>query len=341
LSTFWQVARVALGLCVAGFFAWLAFGRVDWAETRHTMSVAEPAWILAGIGIIAVDYFLRIVRWWLIIRRLAPRISIRQCAGPFLASVAVENLVGFRSGDLLRTFGFRSQLGITPSQALSTVVVEHLFGLVTLLMVFAAALSRLGPETLLGPLAQYLPYLVVVTLLSLVLIVLNPSWFQRRMDFLCRRSGGFARDVPSRIFGWAAKVFASFAMINSPATLLGILLLSLFLWVLEGTAFEMIARSLSIEHAGLGPWLSLAGGTLAMLIPGGPGGIGTFDYFAISGMMTYGVARGEATVFAILAHLLVWLPPTLAGMVCFAIYLKKGASLKTTPPSRVSEETQV
>ncbi len=307
---------------------------------RHSIRAARPAWIIAGVAVIGLDYFLRIIRWWLIVRRLAPLISIRQCAGPFLASVAVENLVGFRSGDLLRTFGFQRQLGISPSQALSTVVVEHLVGLITLLVVFAAALSRPGAETPLGPLAENIPYLAAPTLLALLLVALKPSWFEERMDFLCRRSGGFARGVPSRFFGWAAKVFASFAMINSPATLLGIVLLSLFLWVLEGAAFEMIARSLAIENAGAGPWLSLAGGTLAMLIPGGPGGIGTFDYFAIAGMMTYGVARGEATAFTLLAHALIWLPPTLAGLLCLAVSWKK-ETLPATPAKRTSKESQV
>ena len=331
----WRAGKVAAGLTVAGYFAWLAFGHLDWAETWHAIRVAQPLWILAGAAVIVVDYFLRIVRWWLIVRCLAPGISIRQCAGPFLASVATENLLGFRSGDVLRTVGFQRQLGISPSQVLSTIVVEHLAGFFTLLMLFLAALHGLGSETPLGSLVHNTLWAVALAFLSLFLIVLKPSWFEKQMRLLSLRSSGLAWGVPARILNWMARVFESFSTINSPRTLIGISVVSLFVWFLEGAAFGMAARSLAIANAGLGPWLALAAGTLAMLIPGGPGGIGTFDYFAISGMMTYGVARGEATVFALLAHALIWLPPTLAGLVWLLVSFKKSASLRTMPPDSV------
>ena len=63
----------------------------------------------------------------------------------------------------------------------------------------------------------------------------------------------------------------------------------------------------------LAPWFACATGTLATLIPSSPGYVGTFDYFAILGMMAYGAGRAISTAFAMLVHLLLWLPVTLAG----------------------------
>jgi len=334
----WQAGKVAVGLILAGVFAWLAFGHVDWAETWHAIRAAELVWVIAGAAIIVGDYFLRIVRWWLIVRCLAPDISIRQCSGPFLASIATENLLGFRSGDVVRTVGFQRHLGLPPSEVLSTIVVEHLAGFLTLLVVFLAALHGLDSETPLGALATNTLWVVALTFLTLLLVVLKPSWFERQIRLVSLRLSGFAWGVPARILTWTAKVFGAFSTINSSRTLTGIFLVSLLVWFLEGAAFWMVARSLAIAKAGLGPWLALAAGTLAMLIPGGPGGIGTFDYFAIAGMMTYGVVPGKAVVFALLAHVLLWLPPTLAGLIWMLASFRKGESLHTRLYERASSK---
>ena len=52
---------------------------------------------------------------------------------------------------------------------------------------------------------------------------------------------------------------------------------------------------------------------MATLIPGTPGHLGTFDYFAVLGFSLYGIGRTDGASMALLIHLLLWLPVTLVG----------------------------
>ncbi len=93
--------------------------------------------------------------------------------------------------------------------------------------------------------------------------------------------------------------------------------LSVLAWIFEGGVFATVAWSLQADVAPLGSWFSLALGTLATLIPSSPGYVGTFDYFTMLGLTSYGADRAVAAVFALLVHLLLWIPVTLVGALLF------------------------
>jgi glycosyltransferase 2 family protein len=76
------------------------------------------------------------------------------------------------------------------------------------------------------------------------------------------------------------------------------------------------------------PWLSLAAATLATLLPSSPGYVGTFDYFATLGLTAYRSPAAGATAFALLTHLVLWLPITLAGLL--TLLLSRGESRPPT-----------
>jgi uncharacterized membrane protein YbhN (UPF0104 family) len=59
--------------------------------------------------------------------------------------------------------------------------------------------------------------------------------------------------------------------------------------------------------------LALPVGTLATLIPSTPGYVGTFDYFTVRAMSVLGNSISASTAYALLVHILLWLPPTLIG----------------------------
>ena len=60
---------------------------------------------------------------------------------------------------------------------------------------------------------------------------------------------------------------------------------------------------------------------LAGLIPASPGQIGVFEFFVSLVLIAVGVADTEAHAYALVVHLVIWLPVTLAG---FAFLVRQG-----------------
>ena len=59
---------------------------------------------------------------------------------------------------------------------------------------------------------------------------------------------------------------------------------------------------------------------------------GTFDYFAALGLTAYGAPPAAATAFALLTHLILWLPVTIAGMAALVLVRPAaGARLRGEP----------
>jgi uncharacterized membrane protein YbhN (UPF0104 family) len=76
------------------------------------------------------------------------------------------------------------------------------------------------------------------------------------------------------------------------------------------------------RECGRAAFFSMTTATLSTLIPSLPGYIGTFHYFSMQGLMAFGTGADAAAAFAIVVHLLLWLPPTLVGLIFLSLIWK-------------------
>ncbi len=127
------------------------------------------------------------------------------------------------------------------------------------------------------------------------------------------RTGRGAASPGARLAGAGAQFFEALGALQSPVRALQLLALSVLAWALEGAMYASVAWSLHAGVAPFGPWFAASTGTLATLLPSSPGYVGTFDYFAMLGLIAYGANRSVAAAFALLVHLVLWVPVTLVG----------------------------
>ncbi len=80
--------------------------------------------------------------------------------------------------------------------------------------------------------------------------------------------------------------------------------------------FATVAAGIRAGAEPMGPWFSLAAGTLATTIPSAPGHVGTFDWFAAQGLEAYGTSAEVAIAFALTVHAVLWVSTTAAGLFC-------------------------
>jgi uncharacterized protein (TIRG00374 family) len=306
-------ARALAGLIVAALFLGLLARRVEWTEVRRVLAGAR--WLPLGLALLALaaDMGARITRWWWMLRAAQPDLAWSRCVRPFLGSLALNNTVPLRAGDVVRVFGFRLALQAPAAHVAGTLVLERILDLLVLLAIlFAATAGSAGQmphgfvvfSSVAGALA--LAALLALTLFPDAICGLS----QRVLDRLFR-----GKSWLPRVSSVAAQLTASLGLLRRPALAARLLASSVVAWLLEGTVFACVAWSLGIAAHPIAPWLSLAAGTLATLIPSSPGYVGTFDYFASLGLRASGTLPADAAAFALLTHLVLWLPVTVAGLM--------------------------
>lgn len=309
------------GLCL-----WLVLRHIEWADAWRTVKKADSGWLLASLVLLSSGYLLRVIRWWLMLRYMSAGLGLNACVGPFLSSIAINNVLPFRAGDVLRTVGFRRHLDIAPIPVMTTLVLERLFDLTVLLGFFFVGLVQVDGR---------FPHAVVVTtawmamgcILLVLLTVLLPHRLQgpagRLVHMGERRSWRIVRNIGTG----AGQFFSSLSILQSSRLLVQLLVLSLGIWGLEGGVFFAVAHALGMTGLGAAPWFALSTGTLGTLLPSTPGYVGTFDYFTMLGLMAYRVDEPTAAIFALVIHLILWFPLTVVGLSWLIAYKLKGPLL--------------
>lgn len=316
-SNFKKYRQLLLGIIIAAIFLYLAFGKLEWQSVQQAITTARPAPLLLGFACLAASFFTRIVRWWWMLRVFEPELPLGNCVRPFLISLAVNNVVPLRAGEMLRVVGFREELRSPPMLILGTLVVERLLDLLVLLTFFFIGLSGVAANRFPPAFITASIWFTAICLVSLLILLLLPNQVRQICSWVARHRWLQKRNWSTRLETWFDQLFNALSLLRSPQLSLQLVAISIVGWMFEGGLFAAVAASIQADSAPLGPWFSLALGTLATVIPSSPGYVGTFDYFAMLGLTSYGATREVAAVFALLVHLFLWLPVTLVGAIYF------------------------
>lgn len=310
--------RPVIGALIAAAFVYLVARQMDWQSVREVWRSAATEPLVLALVLLASGFAVRIARWWWMLRASNAALSYRACVRPFLVSIAVNNTVPFRAGDVVRATGFRGVLQASPARVVGTLVIERLLDMFVLLTFFFAGLVPLASGSVPRAFLTAGVLLGAACAVAILALIIAPRPLRRLVHAALsgdRMSSGRWSRWAARLRDVADHFFDTLALVQAPARAIQLLALSYLAWTLEGGMYAAVAWSLHTVVAPAGPWFAMATGTLATLIPSSPGYVGTFDYFAMVGLMAYGATRTAATAFALMAHLLLWLPATLAGAV--------------------------
>jgi glycosyltransferase 2 family protein len=330
--------KLLAGLLVTAVCSWLVLRQVDVDRIRNLLLSADFSWIILGLSFLGIGYAFRIIRWWLMLRSIAPGLQITSCAGPFLSSIALNNLLPFRAGDIMRVIGFCRQLTLPASSVLGSLVLERLLDLAAILILFFAAFPSLSPDGFLSDILVTARWLAALCVGVLGLVIVMPE----RCAVLARRVAeivhGHGWERVGRLAQWISDFFSSLALMRARRHILPLVCLSLGAWCMEGALFAAVAKGIHIAEPGIAPWFALSTGTLGTLLPSTPGYIGTFDYLTMVGFLAYGVPHSISAACALLIHVVLWVPQTIVGMAwLLAIKLRPTApAMESRSSARVS-----
>lgn len=315
--SFGKIVRLLVRIAIAVGFLWLMTSHVHWEQFKPLFSHTDLLWIVAAFFAFWLGFACRIARWTTMVRHANNRLRFLDCAGPFVAAFATNNVVPFRAGDFLRVFGFNRKLGTTSGALLATLVIERMMDLFTLLVLFAAALLFFRLDvSIVGVTGALLLLLAAILLVAM----LRPKLMSPLVEWLSRLVGRFAPKVGARIANESGNAFTLLTDLGRQGSIAKLMAWSAAGWIGEGFVFWCAAEALVGIHVPVAAWLAFPAGTLATLIPSTPGYVGTFDFFTAQAMQRLGNDLTAATGYTFLVHALIWLPPTLVGWLYLLLH---------------------
>jgi glycosyltransferase 2 family protein len=303
--------RLMFAASLTALFLWLVLREIRIDSVGHALSAASPLWLLAAIVVFALGYACRIERWRLMLLHHRPQLQWRACVGPFLASFAANNLLPLRAGDVLRAFAFNRNLETSSGIVLGTLLVERLLDLLMVLVLLVAALAifDLRASRYVG--ISTLGLICLAT--ALVLLLVTPRLWEPVLIAMSNVVTHIVPQLGARVRAEAGGFVLTLGQLARGHAMLKLTAWSGLAWGLEGLVYWFTALALPDVAWPVAGGLALPLTAVATLIPSAPGYWGTFDFFAVRAMTALGNSTTSATAYALLVHLVIWLPVTLSG----------------------------
>lgn len=301
--------RVIVGVLVSVAALMVVLRDFDGAQLASALQHAHWYWIAAGIASLAIGYALRIRRWAAILANDASVLSFRACAAPFLASLALNNVMPLRAGDFVRALVFPRAIGISRARATASLILERLLDVVTILLALAIAVCFGPGESLPAWIATSAVVLAVMATVLMGLIFILGHAVGDRMH----ASDGVATGLRA---GWMRAFRDMVRTLRDtlrPGVFGGLLLLSAAAWIAEAGLYWAVSMALGLGFGFFSALFVCAVAVLSTLIPSAPGYIGTFHLAVYSAVLGVTGDPSGALSFALVSHLAFWVPTTAVG----------------------------
>ena len=304
--------QAVVSLAVSGVCIWLSLRHTDVRAVLQAMAAADPGRIALYVGLLLLIHLVRTLRWGILLEPLGhvsfKRLNSASAVGWMLLMVLPLRLGEFARPLLIARPPPGGGVVLSRSGALASIVVERIVDGIFIGLLGVVSLRMLGDSAS----GKYLDFarsasvLVALGFFSLCVALVLAVLFRERALALCQ---SVLRPLSPRLASRAAGMLESFISavhVGSGWKLLAFFLLTLLCWSLNACGFWLLAPAFGFT--GLTPLMlavMLTIQVVGVMVPAGPGMVGTMQFFTQAGLSLF-VADGFSAHGAALANT-IWL----------------------------------
>jgi uncharacterized protein (TIRG00374 family) len=305
--------RFWLGILISLVCLALVLWRIDYREVVEALGQANYLWLVPAVVPFAGTIASKVLRWQLLFPGDHSRIRRTKLLSALMISYALNTILPARLGELARVYVIGESENLSKSLALSTVVVEKVLDVLTLLLFLVLLLPFVALPTWIQQSVMLLaPVFVVLFLLILALA------YQRKRTLALAHSilDRVPRLSAERLLSSVESALSGFDVLGSVRTNLVLWGWSIAVWVTSGLFMLLVMFAFHLDAPPAAAFLLLCVTSLGMTVPSSPGYIGVYHWLVVSTLQIFGVDRALALSFAFALHALTFVPLTLIGIYC-------------------------
>ncbi|HEY6003009.1 MAG TPA: lysylphosphatidylglycerol synthase transmembrane domain-containing protein [Anaeromyxobacter sp.] len=288
-----RAVQLAAGISVSALALWWTVRGKDLGAIWAAALAADYRYLLPYFAAAAVCYALRIVRWGVLLEPIARVRPARLVAASAVGLMALL-ILPFRLGELARPC-LVAEGPLRASAALSSIVVEHIVDALTVGLILAVTLFLL-PEGTPGARVLRLSAWIVLAGFSTLVAVLALAW-RRRATAVSSLTQILAPVAPGLAQKGAATLGAFLEALrlvwSGRRTLL--LVLTGAYWATSAYAISLLARGFGFALSPAAAFTIVGAIVIGIMIPSGPGMVGTYQAGAVFGLSLFATEEAVAT----------------------------------------------
>ena len=305
-ARWWRPLRPLLGALLSLAFLVLAFRDVRLDVVAFTLGQMNLPLLFAAVTVELITFWAIASRW---------RCFFAQSKAPALSRLfeiltiaqLVNAVLPAKLGPLVRAYlaGQGESSGV--AYAVITIAGEKVIEGLSLLLAAVAVLPFVSLSNWLGPTTGAS---AVLFLAALVLMI----WVAFRRDTVAGWLEVRLRRWP-RVLNIARSSLSAVDIWRSGRTVLVVVGWSAFIWAITVLLNQLLLWSLGIQVPPVVAVLLLIALQIGVRLPSSPGSIGVFHYLCVVTLSLFGVERSVAFSYGVILHLVMYLPPSLLGLM--------------------------
>ena len=294
-----KTIQLLVGLVISAVAFWLAFRDVQLALVAEALRKANPFYLAVSVLLVGLGFGSRALSWRAI---LGMRLAYGRVFDAMLAGFLLNNLLPFRLGELGRAYLIGREPGLTPTQGVSSVLVERLIDLLLVLVILAAFLPLVVGVDLVRNAAGLSALLGAVAVAGLVLMARYRHLALRLLRAILTRLR-LPWLSPERWEPRAAEFLDGLAVLQDPRRAITATFWSAGAWVCAGLGAWLLLLALLPGATLTMGFFTLAVVGLGIAVPSAPGSAGVFELAAVEALAVFDVDRSLGLTFALFFHL--------------------------------------
>lgn len=323
----WRKPQIWIGFIISAVALFLAFRGIEWNQLGAALAQANYVYLLPSAGLLLIAMMIRAERWrWLFGERRS-RISFTRAFSTLTIGYFITNTFPLRLGEVARTLFIARDGAVTIAHTASTIVVEHVLDVLTILGILVALLAGgnvpLPDWALQG--AKFSALGFGAALMVMLILVWQRTRVERWAEQLLDRTPRLNTQT------WLQRVIHildGFAILQPGKPLLIIVFWSITGWLASALTFHLALMAFIPDPPFIVSLFVTVTSTFALLLPATPGGIGVLQYAIKLSLLVFGIGETTALSFAIVFHVMEIIVMDVIGAVALWREAGSWASMK-------------
>lgn len=333
------LVSLILGIVVSGVTLYLAFKNVPFDELLAYLASVNYFWAIPSVAAICLAFALRALRWQILLRPVK-RVSYWGAFHPLMIGFMINCVLPGRLGEIARPVILKQQTRVPFASGLATVVVERIFDIGLLLLIFnlMILLVEIDPEAgvafggyqldrqMLLTVARGMVHLSVIFFAGVFLVGYGKTR-QLLNRFILKLPGVFffsgaefkqviKEKLCDRIVNTVENLASGFEPLKSLKPMLACTGLSVLIWGASVFSFYIfIFGSPGIRLSFFEMTAVMTIVCFFIALPSVPGFWGLWEAGGVFAMSLFGVAKQDAAGFTLANHALQIFPVVLIGII--------------------------
>jgi uncharacterized protein (TIRG00374 family) len=295
-------------IVLAAVLLFLAFRGIDWNEMLTTLQRAHPERLLVASAILTLSFFLRALRWRVLLsaERLIPPITVFW--GTSVGYLG-NSVLPARAGEIIRSVLIGRKANLSKSYVLATALTERITDAIFLVLIVLITLSTFADVP--NWLQSASRAMALLGVGGFAVLLLAP----RFEPFIVRLLARLPEKFGAKATGITEHFLSGMRSLQNPGRALAFLGFTLVVWSVDVVMALQVASAFDLPMTATQALLLLAALGLASAAPSTPGYVGIYQFVAVTILTPFGYTQSEALVFILAFQAITYAVVLLWGLI--------------------------